>query len=265
MLPDLSAPNTIILAFLITATSLLLQACRTRAHTGLPKVGPRSRIASQTSMWQQEEDQIKPSTVFSQLWLLLALAISLAALLGARALDSNAGMPTNRLFDSQLVPTSTVAAPRSSPTPAPIAYPTATPGGSRSPAGATRKIYLPLSLQWYPKIVYGWKGVGPPAEDAQLGANSSNGFWGIYPNWWYNWGYSGPFMRSQVHSAAETLAGLEARYINAVAWFSTHYPSFTASNLLNYYSGHAGERTPVGDTWRDTACANCQCPGPDCQ
>ncbi|PKO20693.1 MAG: hypothetical protein CVU38_18770 [Chloroflexi bacterium HGW-Chloroflexi-1] len=440
---------------------------------------------------------MKPSTAFHQLLLLLALAISLAALLGARALDSNAGMSTSRLFASQLVPTSTVAAPRSSPTPAPIAYPTATPGGSRAPAGATHKIYLPLFLQWYPKIVYGWKGVGHPAEGAQLGANSSNSFWGIYPDWWYNWGYSGPFMSSQIHSAAETLAGLEAglrdqqyvpmvwcmadvgssfptptqvadlarrypgrvwlmfnepdnaidqcglpinssyhyidqkkwselgtylaqqyilyydaikaadrharlfplgllqlpmpnlqgqwndgrgtpiwnaflaylknppdhiarsldgiaihvypispstfhtplcrysyldypcvqealpvayrffqddpttagkpiwiteigslikdnlqpwtttrdgfespmltwfnqhikpgqdcQYINAVAWFSTHYPSSTVSNLLNYYSGHAGERTPVGDTWRDTACANCQCPGPDCQ
>jgi hypothetical protein len=47
--------------------------------------------------------------------------------------------------------------------------------------------------------------------------------------------------------------GQDCQYVNAVAWFSTHYPAFTASNLLNHYSGHAGERTPVGDT-KTTPC-----------
>jgi len=62
--------------------------------------------------------------------------------------------------------------------------------------------------------------------------------------------------------------GQDCQYLNAISWFSTHYyinqyTDFTASDLLNYKQ--PGQRSPVGEAWKSATCANCQCPGPDCQ
>ena len=146
-----------------------------------------------------------------RVYLMLVLALALITLFGAHALDSKANAPANRLFDSYLAPTPTSVAPRPSSTVAPGTRPSPTPGVPGPPPRVltTRKIYLPLALKKYPsQLVYGWKGVGDPG---QLDAHPSDGFWEIYPDWWYNWGANGPFVGGQgIRSVAETLAGLEA-------------------------------------------------------
>jgi hypothetical protein len=40
-------------------------------------------------------------------------------------------------------------------------------------------------------LAYGWKGIADPGEVP--GANASNGFWGLNPDWYYNWGAAGPW------------------------------------------------------------------------
>ncbi len=63
--------------------------------------------------------------------------------------------------------------------------------------------------------------------------------------------------------------GQDCQYINAISWFSTHYKTqaldYTASDLLNYKLPDQKQRTPVGETWKNAICTNCQCPGPDCR
>jgi len=90
------------------------------------------------------------------------------------------------------------------PTPAATATP-AVPGlfisPLSTPAGMTIQARLPLvHLQPTPTptptptpIKYGWKGVGHTSEGAALGASNdpTNKFWGIDPDWWYDWHHSG--------------------------------------------------------------------------
>lgn len=63
------------------------------------------------------------------------------------------------------------------PTPTITPTPTLTPTPSRTPT----------------PIKYGWKGVGHTGDAAALGANNDpgNDFWGINPDWWYDWHHSG--------------------------------------------------------------------------
>jgi len=145
------------------------------------------------------------------LWLVLSLAIGLTAFFGSYVLEGSADAPTGRLFDSRLAPTPTSVAAHPTATPALATRPPATPSTVAPPKTTltTHTIRLPLMLKQYPwQLAYGWKAVGDPG---QLDAHPSDGFWGIYLDWWYNWGASGPFVGGQgVRSVAETLAGLEA-------------------------------------------------------
>lgn len=146
-----------------------------------------------------------------RLWLVLALAVGLTAFLGIYVLEGSANTPAGRLFDSYLAPTPPPATANPTATPALATRPPATPPAAAPPKTTltTHTIRLPLMLKQYPwQLAYGWKGVGDPG---QLDAHPSDGFWGIYPDWWYNWGGEGSYTaKSGSRTMAETLADLEA-------------------------------------------------------
>lgn len=52
-----------------------------------------------------------------------------------------------------------------------------------------------------------WKGIADPGL---LNAGPGDGFWGIYPARWYNWGTSGFYKGRAARSRADILAGLES-------------------------------------------------------
>jgi len=88
------------------------------------------------------------------------------------------------------------------PTPTPTA--TATPTRTSTPTRTATPTATPTPTP----IKYGWKGVGDPGL---LDAHPSDGFWGVNPDWWYNWGAQGPFVGAQaVGSAAQVISILEA-------------------------------------------------------
>lgn len=85
-------------------------------------------------------------------------------------------------------------------------------------------------------------------------------------------GYQTPLMNWLIPRMAPTAQPCCA-WINAVAWYSTHRPVHSASNLLmptpmpTVVPGTPpvlGTLTPLGVAWKETPCPNCSCPGYDC-
>ena len=166
-------------------------------------------------------------------------ALLLTLLLAALWRTSDASTAMDRLFQSALQPTATTAAHL----PATVA-PTATTRGGRAAPTATpaarvlNAAYirrLPLVLKGWPPtptptatatptrtatptatptptpIKYGWKGIADPSELSS--ATTANGFWGLNPSWYYNWGYGGPWAAAhgaQAQSSAVIAAQLAA-------------------------------------------------------
>ncbi len=171
----------------------------------------------------------------------------LTLLLAALWRPGDASTAMDRLFQSVLQPTVTTGARQ----PATVA-PTATPHGDRAAPTATpaarvlNAAYirrLPLVLKGWPPtptptatatatatrtptptrtatptatptptpIKYGWKGIADPGELSS--ATTANGFWGLNPGWYYNWGYGGPWAAAhgaQAQSSAVIASQLAA-------------------------------------------------------
>ncbi len=168
-------------------------------------------------------------------------ALTLTLLLAALWRPGAASTAMDRLFQSVLQPTATTSA-RLPATVAPTATarggraaPTATPAARVLNAAYIRR--LPLVLKGWPPtptptatatptrtatstatptptpIQYGWKGIGHGWEAAYLTAVPANQFWGLAPNWWYDWGstlYTPTPGAAAASSSAATLALLEA-------------------------------------------------------
>ena len=91
------------------------------------------------------------------------------------------------------------------PTPTATATPTRTPTPTRTATPTATPTPTPIK--------YGWKGVGHGWEAVYLTAVPANQFWGLAPNWWYDWGstlYTPTPGATTASSSAATLALLEA-------------------------------------------------------
>lgn len=140
-----------------------------------------------------------------------AMMVFLLVVLTATPLSLSA----TTVFDSPVRPTHT---------PQPSHTPRATPtlGAFVSPLDVTPtptlvpRVWLPLVLRDWP-IKYGWKGVADTNE--VLSATKANGFWGLNPGWYYNWGYAGPWAAAHGGRAQNaTAAALMAAAMNDPAY-----------------------------------------------
>ncbi len=147
--------------------------------------------------------------ILSVMCVILPLA-ALALILQGQHADSAA---STQLFVSKL-PTPTPAATATPAVPGLFISPLSTP------AGMTIQARLPLvhlhptptPTPTPPPIQYGWKGVGHTSEAAALGASNdpTNNFWGIDPDWWFDWSSSG-VTRAADASAEELLSQMAVR------------------------------------------------------
>jgi hypothetical protein len=86
------------------------------------------------------------------------------------------------------------------------------PLSTPTPAPAPRALGTLQPRAWLPLIVkplrYDWKGIADARQLAS--ATKANGFWGLNPDWYYNWGYWGPWAAAQGTQAqsAATIASL---------------------------------------------------------
>ena len=144
-----------------------------------------------------------PSRFSPHTWLLICVIVAILAFAAASALRGNADVLASLPFDSPAQPTTQPSA-TTRPTRTPRATATSDLGAfisplstptpfARAPLTLNAKVYLPLVRKdpTPTPIKYGWKGIADAGELSS--ANKSNGFWGLNPDWYYNWGFGGPW------------------------------------------------------------------------
>ena len=167
---------------------------------------------------------MKPPTVSAspRVWLLLFLLFAALTVVAASALRGNADVLTSLPFDSPAQPTAQLSAsarptrtPRATATPDQGAFlsPLSTPTPlARAPLTLNAKVYLPLvrkdptATPTPTPIKYGWKGISNARKLAS--ATKANGFWGLNPDWYYDW--LSVFPGAQAQSPAAITALLDA-------------------------------------------------------
>jgi hypothetical protein len=90
------------------------------------------------------------------------------------------------------------------------------------------RVWLPLVVRDWP-IKYGWKGVADTNE--VLSATKANGFWGLNPGWYYNWGYAGPW--AAAHGGQAQDAAVAAALMAAAMDDPAYVPMIWCSDDVN--------------------------------
>lgn len=207
---------------------------------------------------------MKPSHSQSRLRLLGVLTSVLCGLLVAWTLANRPGAAARGTFDSPVRPTHTPKAGNTS-TSTPTLGAFLSPLGTPPTSTVSVRARLPLVLKpptptFTPTSTptptpfptpgpYGWKGISDTWEADAIGIDAApaNQFWGLAPQWWYDWGYRVRDTAAQAAtSPASTLAILEAGlkdigYVPMLYCMSDASPAFLtpqdAAGLARKYPG----------------------------